>query len=139
MSPEQIGHIRSSWAAVVPIAGTAADLFYQRLFELDPSLRALFPADLSEQKKKLMDMLDRVVQGLDDMGNLLPGVQALGARHRTYGVAPQHYDTVGSALLWTLERGLGAAYTAEVADAWKTAYGALASAMQSRPAVHAHL
>jgi hemoglobin-like flavoprotein len=84
-----------------------------------------------------MEMLDRVVHGLDDMGALLPGVQALGARHRTYGVAPQHYDTVGSALLWTLERGLGAGYTPEVAEAWKAAYGALASAMQARPAVQA--
>jgi hemoglobin-like flavoprotein len=133
MTPEQIRHIQKSWAAVVPIASTAADLFYERLFDLDPSLRALFPADLSVQKKKLMDMLHQVVLGLDELPALLPSVRELGARHRKYGVAPQHYETVGSALLWTLRKGLGEAFTPEVEEAWTLAYGVLADAMQAKP------
>jgi hemoglobin-like flavoprotein len=137
MTPEQVRDIQRSWAAVVPIAGTAADLFYDRLFDLDPSLRALFPADLSGQKKKLMDMLHWIVVGLDELPKLVPAVRELGARHRGYGVAPQHYETVGAALLWTLERGLGELFTPEVERAWTEAYRVLAEAMQAGPEAHA--
>jgi hemoglobin-like flavoprotein len=137
MNPEQIRHIQTSWAAVLPIAGAASDLFYDRLFELDPSLRRLFPADLTAQKQKLMEMLDHVVKGIEDLPALLPAVRQLGARHRGYGVKAQHYDTVGSALLWTLQKGLGELFTAQVEDAWKTAYGAIAQTMQEGPALHA--
>jgi hemoglobin-like flavoprotein len=135
MTPEQIRHIQRSWAAVVPIASTAADLFYDRLFDLDPSLRTMFPANLNVQKKKLMDMLHQIVVGLDELPNLLPAVRELGARHRGYGVAPQHYDTVGAALLWTLARGLGDNFTPEVERAWTAAYQLLADAMQG----HTHM
>jgi hemoglobin-like flavoprotein len=137
MTPEQIRHIQGSWAAVVPIQGVAADLFYERLFELDPALRRLFPADLTAQKHKLMDMLDHVVNGIEDLPALLSAVRALGARHRGYGVQAQHYDTVGSALIWTLKKGLGELFTAQVEDAWKTAYAAIAQAMQEAPPLHA--
>ena len=120
-----------SWAMVAPISEQAAALFYGRLFELDPSLRALFKSDLKDQGKKLMHMLAMVVHGLANLESLLPAVKNLGARHVDYGVEDSHYNTVGAALLWTLEQGLGKGFTPEVKDAWATAYGALAATMKN--------
>ena len=117
-------------AAARPIADDAAVLFYRRLFELDPSLESLFKGDMAEQRRKLMQMLTFAVNGLDRLDQLVPVVKDLGRRHVGYGVADGHYATVGSALLWTLETGLGAAFTPEVKDAWTTVYGILATTMQ---------
>jgi hemoglobin-like flavoprotein len=116
---------------VVPIADTAAALFYGKLFELDPALKPLFTSDLREQGKKLMQMITVAVRGLGNLDALVPAVQELGRRHVAYGVKREHYDTVGTALLWTLEQGLGAAFTPEVRDAWATVYGLLATTMQA--------
>ena len=122
--------VQDSFATIAPIADDAAALFYGRLFELDPSLKALFRGDMAEQRKKLMQMLTAAVKGLDRLDQLVPVVQDLGKRHVVYGVADRHYDTVGEALLWTLEMGLGRAFTAEVKDAWATVYGLLAKTMR---------
>jgi hemoglobin-like flavoprotein len=129
MDTEQVGLIKASWAKVVPIADTAADIFYNKLFELDGSLKAMFPADLSEQKKKLMQTLGRVVASLDDLPAVLPAVQDLGKRHVGYGVKPAHYATVGAVLLDTLQAGLGEAFTPPVKAAWTDAYGTLSKVM----------
>ena len=130
MNSKQIALVQSSFARVAPIAETAADLFYQRLFDLDPSLRPLFRGDMKDQGKKLMAMLGTVVGGLRQLDRLVPGVRALGARHADYGVRDEHYDTVGAALLWTLEKGLGKAFTPETKEAWTTVYGILATTMK---------
>ena len=122
--------VQTSFATIVPIADDAAALFYQRLFELDPSLQAMFRGSMIEQRKKLMQMLTAAVKGLDRLEQLVPVVRDLGRRHATYGVAEAHYDTVGAALLWTLEMGLGAAFTAETREAWTAVYGLLATTMQ---------
>ena len=122
--------VQESFAVVAPIADTAATLFYQRLFELDPSLKAMFRGDMAEQRKKLMQMLTAAVKGLDRIDQLVPVVQDLGRRHAKYGVADAHYDTVGAALLWTLEQGLGPVFTPETREAWTTVYGILASTMK---------
>jgi len=122
--------VQDSFKTVATIADDAAILFYQKLFELDPSLRAMFPGDLTEQRKKLMQMLTAAVKGLDRLEQLVPVVQDLGRRHARYGVAESHYETVGAALLWTLEMGLGKAFTAEVKDAWTAVYGLLATTMK---------
>jgi len=122
--------VQESFAAIAPIADDAAALFYRRLFEIDPSLRHMFRGDMSEQRKKLMQMLTAAVKGLDRLDQLVPVVRELGRRHATYGVADAHYDTVGEALLWTLEKGLGAAFTPETREAWTTVYGILATTMQ---------
>ncbi|MET0386326.1 MAG: globin family protein [Polyangiales bacterium] len=140
MQQHQIALIRSSWEKVLPIAAVAADIFYTKLFELDPSLRGLFPNDLSEQKVKLMATLGRVVSSLDDP-TFIPAVEALGRKHVKYGVRPEHYTTVGAALLATLETGLGEAWTPEVRTAWVTAFGGLSQTMMlaggsSRSGVH---
>jgi hemoglobin-like flavoprotein len=130
MTPTEIGLIRDSWAAVEPIADTAAGLFYGRLFELDPALERLFRrTDMSAQRKVLMQTLTVVVKSIDRLDQIVPAVQALGRRHAGYGVREEHYATVGAALLWTLEQGLGEAFTPAVRDAWTGAYGTLASVM----------
>jgi len=129
MTPEQIRLIRQSWQKISPIADTAATLFYQRLFELDPSLRALFPENLANQRAKLMNMLAVVVNNLDALRPLIPTIQALGRRHVNYGVRAEHYATVGAALLWALGQGLGEDFSDEVQEAWTVAYGVLSSTM----------
>jgi hemoglobin-like flavoprotein len=123
--------VQESFAAVLPIADDAAVLFYRRLFELDPSLQRMFRGDMTEQRRKLMQMLTAAVKGLDRLDQLVPVVEDLGRRHVGYGVADAHYDTVGAALLWTLEKGLGDAFTAEVKDAWVAVYGLLAGTMKN--------
>jgi hemoglobin-like flavoprotein len=122
--------VQSSFAAVVPIGAQAADIFYDRLFELDPELRPMFKSDMTEQKKKLMQMLAAAVKGLDDLDGLVPVVQDLGRRHVGYGVQDSHYDTVGAALLWTLEKGLGEAFTPDTKEAWTVVYGLLSTTMK---------
>lgn len=130
MNSRQIQLVQSSFAKVTPIADTAADLFYTRLFELDPSLSRLFRGDRVEQGRKLMQMIGAAVRGLDDLDKLVPVVRQLGVRHLGYGVEDSHYDTVAAALLWTLEKGLGKDFTSEVREAWTEVYGVLAKTMK---------
>ena len=129
MTPRQIEIVKQSFAKIMPFKDQAAELFYCRLFELDPSLRLMFRSDLTEQKQKLMVALALVVTNLEKMDSLLPSIRTLGARHKTYGVRNRHYDVVGAALLWTLEIGMGASWTKELAEAWKSAYDRVAKAM----------
>ena len=129
MTPNQIELVQTSFSKVAPIAATAADLFYGRLFEIAPQVRDMFPENLSEQKKKLMAMLGAAVAGLSTLDTLMPAVRALGRSHAGYGVTARHYAPVGSALLWTLEQGLGADFTPDVKDAWATAYIMLSTTM----------
>lgn len=131
MTPYQKMHVQMSFAQVVPIAETAAALFYAKLFELDPTLRVMFKEDMAEQGRKLIQMLTVAVRGLDDLEALVPVVRALGLRHAGYGVRDAHYETVATALLSTLELGLGASFTDEVRDAWATVYWILADTMKA--------
>lgn len=130
MTPVQIELVQASWARVQPIAEPAAEMFYNRLFALDPSLKPLFRGDMKEQGRKLMQMIAFAVNGLKRLDALVPGVQALGRRHAGYGVRDEHYATVATALLWTLEQGLGNAFTPQVREAWAAAYGLLAGTMK---------
>ena len=130
MTPENIALVKSSWQQVLPIQKAASELFYGRLFELDPSLRLLFKGDMAEQGRKLMTMINTVVMSLDRLDPLLGAVEDLGRRHVGYGVTEAHYDTVGSALIWTLGKGLGEQLTPAVQEAWAEAYDTLASAMK---------
>ncbi len=123
--------VQDTFALVEPIAEQAAEMFYNRLFEIDPELRTLFPEDLSEQQKKLMSTLSVVVAGLNSPERIVPAVQVLGQRHKEYGVIDAHYDTVAQALLWTLEQGLGDKFTDDVRDAWVAVYTVLANTMQT--------
>lgn len=134
VSPVQKELVQETFAMVEPIAEQAAELFYGRLFEIAPNLKALFKGDMVEQQRKLMAVLKVAVAGLDDPERLIPAVRILGQRHVEYGVVDDDYDTVAEALIWTLEQGLGEAFTPEVADAWVAVYGFLAGTMQEAAA-----
>ena len=123
--------VQASFARLVPMQDAAADLFYDRLFALTPKLRELFPSDLRDQKRKLMQMIATAVGGLNRLDKIIPAVKALGARHSGYGVTEADYAIVGEALLWTLDRGLGEGFTPEVRSAWAKVYGVIAATMQA--------
>ena len=131
MNSTQVKLVQESFSKVVPISEAAAVIFYDRLFEVAPSVRAMFPSDMTQQRKKLMMMLAAVVNGLGNLESILPAASALAKRHVNYGAKPEHYPVVGGALLWTLEKGLGEAWTPDVADAWSAAYGTLSGYMIS--------
>lgn len=134
MTPQDIAIVKYTWGQVLPIQEQAASLFYGRLFELDPSLRPLFKGDMTDQGRKLMAMINTAINNLDRLGSVVPAVEELGRRHVGYGVRDEHYDTVGAALLWTLEQGLGDAFTDEVKAAWAETYGVLATTMKQAAA-----
>jgi hemoglobin-like flavoprotein len=129
VTPEQVKLVQESFKKVEPIAPQAADLFYGRLFEIAPEVRPLFPADLTSQKEKLMAMIATAVTNLHQVEKIVPAVQDLGRRHVAYGVTQAHYKPVGDALIWTLGKGLGDAFTQPVKDAWVAAYTTLAGVM----------
>lgn len=130
MNSDQIALVQNSFEAVRPISDTAAELFYGRLFTADPSLRPMFRGDMATQGRMLMSVLSAAVKGLNDLDALAPVLRNLGARHYVYGVRDEHYATVGTTLLWTLDKGLGEKFTPEVQAAWAAAYGLLADVMQ---------
>ena len=131
MTPDQTRIVQDTWKQVLPIADTAADLFYDRLFAIDPTSRPLFKSDtLPEQKRKLMLMLNSVVAGLSRPADIVPAAEAPARRHVNYGVTAEQYDSVGAALLWTLEKGLGEAWTKDASEAWTAAYSLLSGVMR---------
>ena len=130
LDPHTIALVQQSWARVMPIADAASALFYDRLFQLDPALRALFKSDMREQKKKLMQTLGVAVDGLNNPTRLIPVLEGLGARHAGYMVEARHYDLVGESLLWTLREGLGDDFTDDIEAAWIQVYGLVADVMQ---------
>lgn len=131
MTPKQIELVQGTWRMVAPISDTAAELFYSQLFVMDPALKPLFKGDMKAQGRKLMTMITTAVNGLTRLDTIVPAVQDLGRRHAGYGVKDRDYDTVGGALLWTLDKGLGEAFTPEVKEAWATVYGVLAGEMKA--------
>ena len=129
MTEQQIKLVKQSWATVLPIGRQAGLLFYSKLFEAAPAVRSLFKPDITEQANKLVTILGYVVTKLDRMEELLPEVQKLGAKHNQYGAEPAHYEVVGQCLIATLKEGMGQNWTAEVQDAWVTAYNTLKNVM----------
>jgi hemoglobin-like flavoprotein len=131
LTPEQIQLVQASFTKIAPIARPVAALFYQRLFNLDPTLEALFKGDMREHGRRLMSMIGTAVNGLDQLDSIVPAVKALGARHAHYGVEDAHYATVGVALMWTLEQALGDDFTPSVSVGWSAAFELLADTMQA--------
>ena len=135
MSPETKELLKSTWANVIPISDVAARLFYERLFTLDPSLQRLFKnIDMKEQRRKLVQALSAVINSVDDLPSLIPTLEMLGRNHIRYGVEDRHYETVGAALLWTLEQGLKEAWTPAAKSAWLVAYGTVSGIMRDAAA-----
>ena len=130
ITPADIALVKQTWGKVVPIANTAATLFYERLFATNPQIAPMFAGvDLPEQRKKLVKAITLVVMSLDRIDTLLPMIREMGLRHAGYGVSDEHYDQVGGTLLWTLQAGLGEAWSEEAASAWTAAYRLLADTM----------
>jgi hemoglobin-like flavoprotein len=129
MSPQQKYLIRKSFAQLESYGHVAALVFYRRLFELDPALQPLFKNDIQEQAGKLMDMLGSLISHLERSVLLESELRSMGQRHAEYGVLPQHYQTVGGALLDMLAETLRGEFTPEVREAWSTLYGAVAESM----------
>lgn len=122
--------VQSSFEKVVPIADQAADLFYNRLFEIAPDVKPLFgESDMKAQGKKLMATLGVAVRGLSDLEATVPVIQKLAQNHVQYGVKPEHYEPVGEALIWTLGQGLGEGFTPEVKTAWVGVYTLVSETM----------
>lgn len=130
MSTINVALVQSTWDLILPIADQASEVFYDRLFQLDPSLRVMFPTDMTEQRRKVMQIITVAVKGLGRLNELIPAVEDLGRRHAGYGVEDAHYATAGTALLWMLERGLGDAFTAEARESWTNTYLTLAEVMK---------
>lgn len=129
MTPEQVQLVKQSFSKVAPISTVAAELFYDRLFEIAPEVKPLFKGDMTEQGAKLMQTLGYVVAGLHDLPSILPAAKDLAARHVAFGVTPAMYQPVGEALIWTLEQGLGDEFTDDLKTAWTEAYTLLSTAM----------
>ncbi len=129
MTPEQVELLQHSFARVVPISETTAELFYGRLFDIPPEIRPLFNASSPDQGRKFMSMLATLVRGLKDPQTILPTAQSLGGRHVGYGVVPEQYEHMGEALLWALEHVQGDDFTPDVRAAWAEAYAIISGVM----------
>jgi hemoglobin-like flavoprotein len=131
MTPQQVRLIKESFAKVAPIADRSAGLFYARLFSIAPELRPLFKGDISQQGRKFMATLTVAVASLENFDELKPGLRALARQHVSFGVQAENYGPLGEALIWTLQQGLGEAFTAELREAWQAAYAAIADTMKA--------
>jgi len=134
MTPEEIKLVKDSWVKVMPITELAAELFYGKLFELDPSLKSMFKGDMKEQGRKLMTILNTAVNALDKLDTIVPAIQDMGKRHVNYGVKDEHYDTVGEALIWTLGAGLKDDFTQDTKAAWIGVYTLVSTTMKEAAA-----
>lgn len=134
MTPKQIDIIEETWDFVITNTEEAGQLFYDRLFKESPQLRPLFKGDMRDQERKLISLITFAVSKLRNIDEIIDDVRALGTRHKHYGVKDDYYTNVASALLWTLEQGLGNKWTAEVKEAWTTLYMSLADIMTKAPA-----
>jgi hemoglobin-like flavoprotein len=130
MTPEQVDLVQRSWRSVLPVGDTAAELFYGKLFSLDPSLQSLFKYDMREQGRNLTAMISVAVGSLSRPERVMLAVRQLGHRHAVYGVQPRHYELVGIALLWMLGQVLGEAFDTDMRQAWTEVYGLLSTTMQ---------
>ncbi len=130
MNPSTVALVKQSYGWVIPISEQAADIFYQRLFEIAPEVRPLFKGDIKEQGRKLMATIAIVVNSLDCLDEVLPAVKNLAVRHVGYGVRSEHYDLVGAALIRTLMTGLGDRFTEAHKAAWIETYSALSGVMR---------
>ena len=130
MKPEQIKLVKKTWKILMGINPTIiGDAFYSKLFTDHPAIRKLFPSDMNQQYIKLVDMLTSIIMNLDHLESVSEEIIAMSNRHTGYGVKPAHYEMVGSALLWTLQKGLGAEWSNDIENAWIACYQSLADTM----------
>ena len=131
LTARQIELVQNTWGFVLTNTKEAREIFYDRLFTIDPSLRSLFKTDVQSQSALLIGMISFAVKKLNNIGEIVADVKALGVRHKNYNVKAEHYGTVAEALLWTLEKGLGEQWNEETKTAWVEVYTLLATTMQA--------
>ncbi len=131
VTPRQVELVQNTWNFVLLNTQDAGGIFYDRLFTIDPALRALFKSDTKVQSALLIGMISFAVKKLNSIGDIVSDVKALGARHKNYNVRAEDYATVATALLWTLEKALGSDWNEETKDAWVAVYTLLATTMQA--------
>ena len=134
MDAATIEVLRSSFSRIAELRPDVTAVFYERLFEVAPSVRPLFTSDIQEQQRKLLYSLVTIVECVDKPEKLMNVLSTLGQRHVSYGAKPEHYDVVGSVLLWTFEKVLGSEFTPAVRQAWTEAYGVVADTMRAAAA-----
>lgn len=129
MTPRQIQLVQETFTLIVPLADTAAALFYRRMFTLDPSLQGLFHHDMEHQGNLFVAAIAFVVRNVEEPEHFVPAMQELGRRHAGYQVKANHYRTALQALIETLSETLGERFTAEIEDAWCAAFATMVEAM----------
>jgi hemoglobin-like flavoprotein len=131
MNPDSERLVRETWSRLKPAADRMATTFYARLFDIDPDVRERFSGvDMGTQRQKFMEMMDGIVRVLDEPGQLVSELAASGRRHVQYGATRRGYESIGAALLWSIERELGADFTPSVRDAWRELYGVVSAVMR---------
>lgn len=122
--------IKKSWSLLSKVDPmVVGDVFYSKLFYDNPELRKMFPRNMEVQYRKFVDMLNTIVARLEKMDKLNEDIIAMAKRHETYGVQPHHYNLVGIALLWTLQKGLAAEWNDDVRSAWVNCYAIISGTM----------
>jgi nitric oxide dioxygenase len=130
MTQKQKDLVKSTWALVATIDPVVVgSLFYNHLFKIAPQVKHMFRNPIDGQSKKLLAMIGYIIAKLDRIETIVPEIEKLAKKHSAYGVKPEHYATVGDALLWTLEKGLGEHWNEEVKEAWTTCYVLLSNVM----------
>ena len=134
MTQDDIVLVQQSWRQALGRKDSVADAFYLKLFELDPGLQRFFELDRRDHGPKLIHLITAIVRGLDRVEFLLPAVRDFGRRQALLGLRDEHYGTVTTALLWSLEQALNGEFTPEVKSAWIVTYGVLSQTMRASDA-----
>jgi len=133
MTKEDITQVQESWHSVAPVKRVAAELFYVKLFELDPTMKLLFSDDLQLRERRFLQLMDATINGLERADVLKPAIRELGFRHPLFGDSDEHHGTVAIALMWTLEKCLRKDLTFELRAAWTRTFGVLSQTLRTSP------
>ncbi|WP_159467379.1 globin domain-containing protein [Dyadobacter sp. 3J3] len=129
MTDRNILIIKNSWSYVLSQPENPGSVFYDKLFAIAPCLKHMFKSDMDQQMQKLTDMITFMVTHLQNMAAIRSEIDALARRHAHYGAKPEHYKTVGDALIQTMESSSGALWNEETRLAWTELYNIWATEM----------
>lgn len=129
MHPSSVNRVRASYAEVSLQADRLVDRFYQLLFERNPDVRALFPADMARQKQHLIAALGLICKNIDCLDILEGSLMDLGAQHVAYGAKPEHYPLVRDCLLDSIQECSGQGWTPQLRGDWFEALNAICTIM----------
>ncbi|NME67471.1 globin domain-containing protein [Flammeovirga aprica] len=130
ISDRQIELVQHSFTLITPHRKQFSDLFFAKLFQVDPVLESSLKLDPSDQERKMIPMLSAVVNGLVDIELIIPILHDFGRTHAEYNVEDTHYEAVKQALLYALETVLEQEWTSEISIAWNTCYTVIIDIMK---------